>query len=160
MWQVLHRGKGPEVKAARILKSWIVECETCDFSVVVEQWEIANWMEKVQRHEALHQATHQESHIKPPGFFHTADDPDEMYVKYRVFREPEEAQDHPVDVQATWMDQQENSGALWEVEDFIFVLKPDTDHHARVALGAYIESVRPFKPQLAKDLAMVLEDMT
>jgi hypothetical protein len=41
-------------------------------------------------------------------------------------------------------------------ESFVFVLKPDSDHHARVALAAYAESVSLTKPRLGNDLRMVL----
>jgi hypothetical protein len=33
-----------------------------------------------------------------------------------------------------------------------FVLKPDVDKHARIAMAAYAESVRPHNPVLAADL--------
>jgi hypothetical protein len=49
-------------------------------------------------------------------------------------------------------------GYAEEVHDFIFPLKPDTDHHARVALAAYAASVAEEKPRLAQDLFQVLSD--
>lgn len=45
-----------------------------------------------------------------------------------------------------------------EVEWWYFVLKPDTDPHARVALAAYAESIRPHRPNLAIELDQVLSD--
>lgn len=39
-----------------------------------------------------------------------------------------------------------------EITDFFFLLKPKRDHHARVALAAYIESVKEENPKLAEDL--------
>lgn len=82
---------------------------------------------------------------------------DGLYEKYRVFKEPE-AEEHPVGVIATWHDGRFNyRGPLEEIMDsFVFVLKPDTDHHARVALAAYAESVSREKPKLANDLRLVL----
>ena len=99
---------------------------------------------------------------------HTSEEPDELHVKYRVFREPMEAKEHPAPVEARWADDRVTHGRqgpesytmyyeLDEVDSFTFVLKPDTDHHARVALAAYAASVRPFKPRLAEDLLGVLE---
>lgn len=41
----------------------------------------------------------------------------------------------------------------------VFVLRPDHDYHARVALAAYAESVRAYKPSLAEDLHGALELM-
>ena len=41
---------------------------------------------------------------------------------------------------------------LREVEGFVFVLKPEADPAAVVALAAYAAAVRHEKPQLAKDL--------
>jgi len=45
-----------------------------------------------------------------------------------------------------------------EVPWWGFVLKPDTDIHARVALAAYAESIRPHRPNLAAELDQVLSD--
>lgn len=57
-----------------------------------------------------------------------------MYPKYQVLRRSPSPYDQ-------WQ----------EVED-AFVLVPAKDYHARVAMAAYIESVRGFDPQLANDL--------
>lgn len=88
-----------------------------------------------------------------------------LYDKYRVFREPKEAAYHPVEVKATWhneehFDQYSKDAVipLEEVESFVFVLKPDTDPHARVALATYAASVRPTDPQLAADLDQILTE--
>lgn len=100
---------------------------------------------------------------------------DGLYYKYRVFKEPERDSqgypptEHPVPIDPpTWRRRylgKDDSNfnlleELEEVTDFIFPLKPDTDHHARVALAAYAASVSEEKPRLAKDLFRVLADMT
>ncbi|KKM70387.1 hypothetical protein LCGC14_1441220 [marine sediment metagenome] len=41
---------------------------------------------------------------------------------------------------------------LREVEGFVFVLRPEVDSAAVVALAAYAAAIRHEKPQLAKDL--------
>ena len=41
----------------------------------------------------------------------------------------------------------------------VFVLRPDHDYHARVALAAYAESVRAYNSSLADDLAGALQLM-
>lgn len=101
---------------------------------------------------------------------HTLDEPDELFPKYRVFREPEDDlpedrrppsdEGHPVRMIATYPAPLSRSGyeLAEEVQGFLFVLKPDSDHHARVALSAYAASVAPFKPGLAKDLRDVLSE--
>lgn len=45
------------------------------------------------------------------------------------------------------------------LDSFIFVLRPDRDYHARVALAAYAESVRVFDGTLADDLQQALSVM-
>lgn len=45
-----------------------------------------------------------------------------------------------------------------EVQAWTFVLKPDTDYHARVALAAYAASCRRDDPDLASFLNEVLSD--
>lgn len=44
----------------------------------------------------------------------------------------------------------------FQIDTFVFVLRPDRDYHARVALSAYAESVRAFDAELADDLHGVL----
>lgn len=83
---------------------------------------------------------------------------DGLYDKYRVFREPVDAPEHPVDIHAVWMKTKIGPTILEEVEGFVFVLKPDTDPHAEVALAAYAMSVKEDKPQLARDLWSVILD--
>ena len=64
---------------------------------------------------------------------------DGLVDKYRVFRIAEEpSHDSP--------------GAMEAVDAFTFVLKPNNDHHARVAIAAYAASCAIEKPQLSKDL--------
>lgn len=86
-------------------------------------------------------------------------DPDGLYDKYRVFREPEDTDEHPVGMDAYYTNSQGREDRMEEVREFVFVLKPDSDHHARVALAAYAASVQLDKPQLAMDLREVLSDL-
>ena len=87
-----------------------------------------------------------------------------LYPKYIVYRWPDDPLDIEPEIRAVYMaDVQigpEGPGEIWsemeQVKGFLFVLKPDTDQHARVALAAYAESVRPTDPTLASDLEMVL----
>lgn len=93
---------------------------------------------------------------------------DGLFYKYRVFKEPDDAETHPVVMTAYYRRSGVNPmhaqvgndpiGYAEEVPDFIFALKPDTDPHARVALAAYAASVSQEKPRLAKDLFQVLRD--
>jgi hypothetical protein len=64
-----------------------------------------------------------------------------MYPKYTVYRNSEGRP--PIQ-------------PLFEIRD-VFVLAPSKDYHARVALAAYIESVRYFNESLANDLEEFLE---
>ena len=86
---------------------------------------------------------------------------DGLYEKYRVFKEPEEAEQHPTMMTAyfDYGPEDVRVGMAEEVMDFVFVLKPSTDHHARVALAAYCLSVADEKPQLAEDLWEILGDL-
>ena len=86
-----------------------------------------------------------------------------LYTKYRVFREPEEEtiDGHPVRAVASYfVEYQGPDGEVWapleEVEEFVFVLKPDNDHHAQVAVAAYAASCRLESPQLSNDLTEML----
>lgn len=45
-----------------------------------------------------------------------------------------------------------------DVDEWTFVLIPEKDPHARVAIAAYAESIRAFRPQLATELDQVLSD--
>ena len=90
---------------------------------------------------------------------------DDLYIKYRVFDEPSEmtTDGHPVQAVASYFvgfcDQ---DGEVWasmkETKDFVFVLKPDSDRHARIALAAYSESCREEFPNLSKDLRAIAND--
>lgn len=84
---------------------------------------------------------------------------DGLYYKYRVFKEPKGVGDlsHPVRILATW-GLGRPPQKVEEVQEFTFTLKPDTDHHARVALAAYAKSVAQEKPRLHDDLMEVLGD--
>lgn len=90
----------------------------------------------------------------------TIEEPRGLYFKYRVFREPDDVVSHPAEIQATYETDDWRSAVLEEVKEFIFPLKPDTDHHARVALAAYAFSVAIDDPQLAEELLDILSDLT
>lgn len=89
----------------------------------------------------------------------SSEDPDGLYYKYRVFREPDDADDHPVPMDCEYHDADNKIRYMEEVKEFVFVLKPDSDPHARVALAAYGQSVRSEKPQLYDDLWEILRDL-
>lgn len=88
-------------------------------------------------------------------------DPDGLYAKYRVFREPDNVLegDHPVGVDAVYRNEKGIEDFMEEVKEFVFVLKPDSDPHAKVALAAYAQSVSREKPLLSLDLWEVLGGM-
>lgn len=85
---------------------------------------------------------------------------DGLYEKYRVFKEPDNdyEEGHPVPVIGPHFlpDEYGDAIELEEVTTFVFVLKPDTDHHARVALAAYAASCHQDRPQLSDDLMRLL----
>lgn len=92
----------------------------------------------------------------------------EFYVKYRVFREPDHNtlkhdQLDPVPMHAQFLIEEDNNFEVWdeaeELDKFFFVLRPETDHHARVALAAYVQSCREEFPNLSADLDSVLQDI-
>jgi len=62
-----------------------------------------------------------------------------LYKKYRV----EKTDGTPIDPNAVY-----------------FVLRLDTDCHARRAINAYIESCQEENPQLADELSDILDDIT
>lgn len=68
-------------------------------------------------------------------------DDDRLYAKYAAYH----------------LDRQ--TGELGhELEGFYFVLRPDRDRAARVALAAYAAAVQDQKPQLSSDLWLLLEE--
>lgn len=89
-------------------------------------------------------------------------DKDEHYVKYRVFHEPdvlpsiERKYGHPVPVEANYLFSEDSNFQTWEdleeVEGTFFVLRPEGDEYARIALAAYAYSCRKEFPHLAADL--------
>lgn len=97
-------------------------------------------------------------------------DPDGLYEKYRVFKEPEyddarnPVESHPVELTAFFSspgidlagEEYDVMTQVEEVKSFVFVLKPDTDPHARVAISAYAWSIKDEKPHLFEDLMLVL----
>ena len=92
---------------------------------------------------------------------------DEHYWKYRVFHEPSAHEDigHPVPVEALYLnvisdeDEVETWKELKEVEGSFFVLRPEKDHHARVAMAAYAYSCRKELPHLAADIIGMIESL-
>ena len=83
-----------------------------------------------------------------------------IYPKYLVFKHPDFIPS-TVNARAFGPITDKSGESHWTeklapVEDFVFVLKPDSDHHARVAIAAYAESVSLENPGLAKDLRDVL----
>jgi hypothetical protein len=84
---------------------------------------------------------------------------DKLFDKYRVFYSPEEG-NPAVAVEAsyrTMFGDEEVLVRMKEVTDFVFVLRPEVDEAAQVALGAYALAVRKTKPELAQDLLSVIE---
>ncbi len=83
---------------------------------------------------------------------------DDLHIKYRVFREPQDTtDDHPVEMTATYeIDDGFNTAQAEELTRFVFVLVPESDYHARVAIAAYAASVERDRPALASDLMDVL----
>ncbi len=78
------------------------------------------------------------------------------YDKYVVFRHPQTHFEHAT-AHTGDLDTPNNTLDLEKVEGTIFVLKLDTDHHARVAAAAYAWSCRSDDPQLSQDLRDLLE---
>lgn len=92
-----------------------------------------------------------------------------IYPKYVVFKHPSEWEMN----KRPGIDPEFVARGLWPVpntniryekldmelvNDFVFVLKPISDKHARIALAAYAESVKEEKPQLSRDIYEVLSD--
>lgn len=97
---------------------------------------------------------------------------DRLYDKYRLFYEPNDdtPDGHPVKVMANYFvgldlpsGDRNGAGEIWhplqEAEGFYFVLRPETDEHARVALAAYAQSCLGKFPRLSDDLFDVLDSM-
>lgn len=101
-------------------------------------------------------------------------EPDGLYEKYRVFREPTRdsqgngVPEHPVPIDpplwsSFFMNRAGEIVPLLEeleeiTDEFLFVLKPKTDPHAQVALAAYAWSVKREKPLLHVDLLDILRE--
>jgi hypothetical protein len=99
---------------------------------------------------------------------------DELYWKYRVFKEPfgkedypdEELIGHPAEVDAKYKSVEDdgNGFEVWadmdEVEGDFFVLRPEDDHHARVAMAAYAYSCSRDYPHLAADIVHMLNQIS
>lgn len=88
-----------------------------------------------------------------------------IYPKFLVFEHPDE---EVQDVRVTYFHKHRlpDSPVVTNLhqhyapplDDFVFVLKPISDKHARVALAAYAESVKEEKPNLSNDIREVLDD--
>jgi len=83
-----------------------------------------------------------------------SDSPDSLglYAKYVVFKSSDLRDVTTQDQDPVWGDLFTDDLGITPIDDFVFVLRPDRDYHARVALAAYIESVWVDFPELAEDL--------
>jgi len=96
-------------------------------------------------------------------------DKDQLYIKYRVYHEPtltphmEDKVGHPVPVKSTYLEHDDHEFETWtemeEVMGLYFVLRPEGDHHARVAMAAYAYSCRQEFPHLAADIIKMVEEI-
>jgi hypothetical protein len=92
-------------------------------------------------------------------------DRDEHYVKYRVFHEPPANVDvgHPVPINAEFLVEPANASGIetWEtldeIEGTFFVLRPENDNYARIAMAAYAYACRQEFPHLAVDIIQMIE---
>jgi len=95
---------------------------------------------------------------------------DEHYDKYRVFYEPpdgaiEEDVGHPVPVKTEFMVTSDDGHGLeiWaeleEAEGMFFVLRPENDIYARIAMATYAYACRQEFPHLAADLIVMIESL-
>ncbi len=86
---------------------------------------------------------------------------DGIYPKYVVFKHPDFI---PELIEAVAYHPHPQEGGfrppdtLFPIREFVFVLKPGTDKHARVAIAAYAESVRYDKPELSHELRQIISD--
>lgn len=84
-----------------------------------------------------------------------------IYPKYVVFKHPG-FEPEVLDAKAFADSAGEYSWStfadLEHVDDWVFVLKPISDPHARIALAAYAESCKAERPQLSQDIYEVLGD--
>lgn len=87
--------------------------------------------------------------------------------KYRVYKEPPWDGDVEPSVQAGYLAGVEigpdGVGEKWlplePVEGFVFVLKPETDSHARTVLVMYSLLIEEHEPKLAEELIQIVSDM-
>jgi len=86
-------------------------------------------------------------------------EPEGIYPKYVVFKHPFFA---PTSIIARAYEELSQGSRreelLRQVQDFVFVLKPGKDRHARVAIAAYAQSVMVDKPLLGEELMQVIAD--
>ncbi len=84
-----------------------------------------------------------------------------IYPKYVVFKHPDFV---PELIEAVaYPERGDRDGfiapqLIMPIKEFVFVLKPRTDPHARVAIAAYAESVRYDKPILSSELRQIISD--
>jgi hypothetical protein len=85
-----------------------------------------------------------------------------IYPKYVVFKHPKmPSEEMFASAIIDWGDEGTGNSDIVDLEpvnDFVFVLKPISDPHARIALAAYAQSVKESKPQLAADIMEILSD--
>lgn len=74
--------------------------------------------------------------------------------KYRVFHDLDVGDERGVEMDARFLPRNSPTAFVKaiEVKSFVFVLKPNNDHHARVAIAAYAASCAIDKPALSADL--------
>ncbi len=89
---------------------------------------------------------------------------DEHYWKYRVFHEPSIDENdeigHPVEMSAMYISVEPDEWEdVKEVTGSFFVLRPENDHHARVAMAAYAYSCRKELPHLAADIIGMIDQL-
>lgn len=83
-----------------------------------------------------------------------------LHYKFRVFKEPQDVDDHPVRLMMAPVYRSHNGPLhLEEVEDFVFVLRPERDSHALQAMIAYAASCQEEKPELAQDILNHVDDL-
>jgi len=79
-----------------------------------------------------------------------------IYPKYVVFKHPDFV---PAQVIAHAYEEVMGIGMnLPIVEEFVFVLKPGTDRHARLVIRAYAQSVMDEQPLLGEELMQIGAD--
>jgi hypothetical protein len=95
-------------------------------------------------------------------------DRDELYDKYRVFYEPHDVDadiGHPAPIKAEYLQVGEDDhgietwGELQEADGLHFVLRPEGDVYARIAMATYAYACRKEFPRLAADIIVMIEGL-